>query len=90
MFATTLRIDDSLGAFLQAAARQCDQSVNAFLADLLRREQEAARRERLASDWGAFAQDAAAQDVAYALPAQAEMVAEPARRSYRAPRRRRP
>ena len=89
MFATTLRIDDTLGAFLQAAAKQCDQSVNAFLADLLRREQEAARRQRLASDWSSFAQDAAAQDVAYAMPAQAELVAE-AQRGYRAPRRHRP
>ena len=88
MFATTLRIDDGLGAFLQQAARHCDQSVNAFLADLLRREQEATRRQRLASDWAGFAQDAAVQDVAYALPAQAELVAE-TQRGYRAPRRRR-
>ena len=89
MFATTLRIDDTLGDFLQRSARACGQSVNAFLADLLRREEEAARRQRLAADWAAFAQDPEAQDVAYAFAVQAELAAESIRPTYRAPRKRR-
>lgn len=89
MFATTLRIDDPLGNFLQEAARQCNLSVNAFLAELIRREQETVRRRQLAADWAGYAQDEAGQDVTYALAAQAEVTAEPTRRSYRAPKRRR-
>lgn len=89
MFATTLRIDDPLGDFLQEAARQCNLSVNAFLAELIRREQEAARLRRLAEDWAGYAQDESAQDVSYALAAQAEIAAKPARETYRAPKRRR-
>jgi hypothetical protein len=84
MFSTTLRIDESLGHFLQEAARRSALSVNAFLADLLRREQEATARKQLAHDWRAYAQDAGAQDVNYALSAQAQVVAEPKRKSYTA------
>ena len=82
MFSTTLRIDESLGQFLQAAARRSALSVNAFLADLIRREQEAAARKRLSHDWRDYAQDAEAQDVSYALVAQAQVVAEPKRKAY--------
>ncbi len=82
MFSTTLRIDENLGHFLQEAARRSALSVNAFLADLIRREQEAAARKRLAHDWRAYAQDAGAQDVGYALAVQAQVVAEPKRKSY--------
>ena len=82
MFSTTLRIDESLGHFLQEAARRSALSVNAFLAELLRREQHAAARRRLAQDWGAYAQDADAQAVDYALAAQAQVVAEPNRKVY--------
>ena len=63
-------------------------SVNGWLAELLRREQAAAARRKLAADWAAYGKDAEAQDVAYAFKAQAEVaaetVAEPRRRSYRA------
>ncbi len=83
MFSTTLRIDESLGHFLQEAARRSALSVNAFLAELLRREQEATARKRLAHDWRAYAQDAEAQDVTYALAAQAQVVAEPKRKAYK-------
>ena len=83
MFSTTLRIDESLGHFLQEAARRSALSVNAFLAELLRREQEATARKRLAHDWRAYAQDAEAQDVTYALNAQAQVVAEPKRKAYK-------
>ena len=86
MFSTTLRIDESLGHFLQEAARRSALSVNAFLAELLRREQEATARKRLAHDWRAYAQDAQdaqAQDVTYALAAQAQVVAEPKRKAYK-------
>ena len=82
MFSTTLRIDESLGHFLQEAARRSALSVNAFLAELLRREQEATARKRLAHDWRAYAQDAKAQDVDYALAAQAQVVAEPKPKAY--------
>lgn len=84
MFSTTLRIDETLGHFLQEAARSSALSVNAFLADLIRREQEATARKRLAHDWRAYAQDDEAQDVNYALAAQAQVVAEPRRKSYTA------
>lgn len=83
MFSTTLRIDENLGHFLQEAARLSALSVNAFLAELIRREQEAAARKRLAQDWRAYAQDTEAQDVAYALDAQAQVVAEPNRKAYK-------
>jgi len=82
MFSTTLRIDESLGHFLQEAAHRSALSVNAFLADLIRREQEATARRRLAQDWHAYALDAEAQDVNYALVAQAQVVAEPGRKPY--------
>jgi len=84
MFSTTIRIDESLGQFLQEAARRSALSVNAFLAELIRREQEAAARKRLAQDWKAYAQDTEAQDVNYALSAQAQVVAEPRRKGYKA------
>lgn len=82
MFSTTLRLDESLGHFLQEAARLRALSVNAFLANLIRREQEAVARKRLAHDWRAYAQDAEAQDVSYAFEAQAQVVAEPKRKPY--------
>ncbi len=82
MFSTTLRIDESLGHFLQEAARRSALSVNAFLADLIRREQESTARKRLAHDWRAYAEDAEAQDVSYAMAAQAQVVAEPKRKAY--------
>ncbi len=82
MFSTTLRIDEKLGHFLQEAARRSALSVNAFLAELIRREQEAAARKRLAQDWRAYAQDPEAQDVSYAWAAQTEVVAEPRRKAY--------
>lgn len=82
MFSTTLRIDESLGHFLQEAAHRSALSVNAFLAELIRREQESAARKRLAHDWRAYAQDAQAQDVSYAIEAQAQVVAEPKRKAY--------
>ncbi len=84
MFSTTLRIDENLGHFLQDAARRSALSVNAFLAELLRREQEATARKRLAHDWRAYAQDADAQDVSYALAAQAQVVREPQQKAYKA------
>ena len=84
MFSTTIRIDESLGRFLQEAARRSALSVNSFLAELIRREQEAAARKRLAQDWKAYAQDTEAQDVSYALSAQAQVVAEPRRKAYKA------
>ena len=77
MLSTTLRINDELGAFLQEAARDQDLSVNAFLIQLLEEKRAEARRRRLAEDWAAYAADPAAQDVAYAWPAQAGLVAEP-------------
>jgi predicted DNA-binding ribbon-helix-helix protein len=89
MFATTLRIEDPLGDFLQEAARQCNLSVNAFLAELIHREQKAVRRRRLAADWAGYALDGTAQEVSYALAAQAETAAEPMRKPYPAPKRRR-
>lgn len=87
MFSTTLRTDDDLGRFLQEAARQQALSVNAFLTELIARARADAARKRLASDWAAYAQDAVAQDVSYALSAQAELAAEAEARPYRAARR---
>jgi hypothetical protein len=84
MFSTTLRLDDNLGRFLREAAEAHALSVNGWLVELLRREQVAAARRKLAADWAAYGQDAEAQEVAYAFAAQAEVVAEPKRRSYRA------
>jgi hypothetical protein len=82
MFCTTLRLDDDLGRFLREAAEAHGISVNGWLVELLRREQAAAARRKLAADWAAYGQDTEAQDVAYAFPAQAEVAAEPRRRSY--------
>ena len=77
MYSTTLRLDDDLAQFLQNEARAQELSVNALLAELVRQAREARCRRRLAQDWATYAQDAAAQEVAYALSAQAEMAAEP-------------
>ena len=76
MFSTTLRISDDLSAFLRQAAKADALSVNAFLTALLERERLAARQRQLARDWKAYAAEGAAQDVGYALPAQAELAAE--------------
>ena len=84
MFSTTLRLDDDLAAFLRKAAEAHALSVNGWLTELLRREQATAARRKLAADWAAYGQDAEAQEVSYALAAQAEVAAEPRRRSYRA------
>ncbi len=83
MFSTTLRINEDLGHFLQEAAQRSALSVNAFLAELLRREREATARKRLAADWAAYAQDRQAQDVDYAFNAQAQVVAEPKQKAYK-------
>ena len=87
MYSTTLRLDDDLARFLQDEARTQELSVNALLAELVREAREARARHRLAQDWAAYAQDAGAQDVSYALPAQAEVAAEPRARPYRARKR---
>ena len=84
MFSTTLRLDDDLAAFLHTAAAAQALSANAWLVALLRREQALAARRKLAGDWAAYGQDAEAQEVSFALAAQAEVAAEPRRRSYRA------
>ncbi len=84
MFSTTLRLDDDLGRFLREAADAQALSVNGWLAELVRREQVTAARRKLAADWAAYGQDTEAQDVTYAFVAQAEVAAEPKRRSYRA------
>jgi len=84
MFSTTLRLDDDLGRFLREAAEAHAVSVNGWLVELLRREQAAAARRKLAADWAAYGKDDEAQSVAYAFEAQAEVTAEPRRRSYRA------
>ena len=76
MFSTTLRISDDLACFLQQAAKAEALSVNAFLASLLERERRNQRKLRLARDWAAYAADGDAQDVDYALAAQAEIAAE--------------
>jgi len=77
MLNTTLRIPDDLGAFLQEAARDRSLSVNAFLTLLLEEKREEERRRRLARDWAEYAKDPQAQEVEYAWPAQADLVAEP-------------
>jgi hypothetical protein len=84
MFSTTLRLDDDLGRFLREVAGDQAMSVNGWLVELLRREQAAAARRKLAADWAAYGKDAEAQDVTYAFSAQAEVAAEPRKRSYRA------
>jgi hypothetical protein len=76
MFSTTLRISDDLAGFLQQAAKADALSVNAYLAGLLERERLAARRQKLARDWAAYAAEEGAQDVDYALAAQAQVAAE--------------
>lgn len=86
MYSTTLRLDENLARFLQEEAKAQDLSVNALLAQLVSQAKEARTRRRLARDWAAYAQDAEAQDVAYALQAQAETAAEPKTEPYRAPR----
>jgi hypothetical protein len=83
MFSTTLRLDDDPGRLLRAAAEAHAMSVNGWVAEWLRREQAAARR-KLAADWAAYRKDSVAQEVAYAFEVQAEVAAEPRRRSYRA------
>jgi hypothetical protein len=83
MFSTTLRLEDDLGRFLREVAKAQAMSVNGWLAELLRREQAAAARRKLAADWAAYGKDLEAQDVSYAFTAQAEVAAEPERRSYR-------
>jgi hypothetical protein len=83
MFSTTLRLDDDLGGFLREAAEAQAMSVNGWLAELLRREQAAAVRRKLAEDWTAYGKDAEVQDVTYAFAAQREVEAVPRRRSYR-------
>ena len=87
MYSTTLRLEDDLARFLQDEARVQALSVNALLAELVRQAREARARDRLAKDWAAYAQDPAAQDVSYALPAQAEAAAEPGTAPYRAKKR---
>ena len=87
MYSTTLRLDESLASFLQEEARAHEMSVNALLAELVRQAREARTRHRLAKDWAVYAQDPAAQDVSYALHAQAEVAAEPKAKSYRAKKR---
>ena len=84
MFSTTLRLDDDLGHFLRAVAEAHAMSVNGWMAELLRREQVAAAGRKLAADWVAYGKDGEAQSVAYAFEAQAEVAAEPRRRSYQA------
>lgn len=84
MYSTTLRLDDDLARFLQDEARAQELSVNALLAELVREARSARARHRLAKDWAAYAQDPGAQDVAYALHAQAEAAAEPKAKLYRA------
>lgn len=86
MFSTTLRIPDDLAVFLQQAAKAEAMSVNAFLAGLLERERENARKQRLARDWAAYAADGDAQDVDYARAAQAEVAAEEAHPYLAAPK----
>lgn len=84
MFSTTLRLDDDLGRFLREVAEAHAMSVNGWLAELLRREQAAAARRKLAADWASYGKDEEAQSVIYAFEAQAEVAAEPHRRSYQA------
>lgn len=77
MFCTTLRISDDLAAHLQEAAKAQSLSVNAFLARLILEHREAERRGALAREWAAYAADAEAQDVDYAVEPQSELAAEP-------------
>ncbi|MBS1785428.1 MAG: ribbon-helix-helix protein, CopG family [Acidobacteria bacterium] len=88
MYSTTLRLDDDLARFLQEEAKVRELSVNALLAQIIHQAKEARARKRLARDWAAYAQDDAAQDVSYALPAQIEAVAEAKPKPYRAPKKR--
>jgi hypothetical protein len=78
MFSTTLRIPDDLAVFLQQAAKAEAMSVNAFLAGLLERERQRARKARFAKDWADYAADGDAQDVEYAFAVQAKIAAEEA------------
>lgn len=77
MFSTTLRIPDDLAAYLQEEAKAESLSVNALLSRLIQEHREGARRRRLAAEWAAYAADDQAQDVAFALDAQADLAAEP-------------
>ena len=83
MFTTTLRLPDDLARYLQETAKGASMSVNAFLSQLLEKERAEARRRRLALDWAEYATGDAGQDVAYALAAQGEIVAEPPGAPYR-------
>ena len=87
MYSTTLRLDDDLAHFLQDEARNQSLSVNALLAELVREARAARARHRLAKDWSDYAQDTGAQDVSFALHAQAEAAAEPKAKPYRAKKR---
>ena len=86
MYSTTLRLDEDLARFLQDEAGSREMSVNALLAELVRQARTARSRRQLAQDWAAYAQDDEAQDVAYALPAQAEVAAESKAKVYHAPK----
>jgi hypothetical protein len=86
MYSTTLRLDEDLARFLQDEAGSREMSVNALLAELVSQARAARSRRRLAQDWAAYAQDAGAQDVTYALSAQTEVAAEPKAGPYRAPK----
>lgn len=90
MFATTLRIEDDLGRFLQESAQRRALSVNAYLAELVRQDRLEAVRSGWTDDWAAYAQEDAAQDVAYALAAQADVAAERPARPYRNTKGRKP
>ena len=83
-FTTTLRLDDDLGRFLREAAEAQGLSVNGWLAELVRREQVAAARLRLAADWAAYAQADEVQAVDFAWPALTEAAEAPRRRIDRA------
>ena len=61
-----------------------EKGADAEMAEMVRREQVAVARRRLASDWATYAQDGEAQEVEYAFAAQAQAVAEPQQRRYRA------
>lgn len=74
MFSTTLRLQDELGSFLQSVAKAHSLSVNAFLTQLLEREQQERHRQRLAQDWATYGQEE--QEMEYALDAQSEVLAE--------------
>jgi hypothetical protein len=76
MLSTTLRIADDLALFLQQAAKAEAMSVNAYLVRLLEVDRLAVRKRRLAEDWAAYGGETDAQDVEYALGAQAGIAAE--------------